>query len=39
MIYFKGNKKQLRAFLNYLVLHWGKDTRVKDIPNVVCTGS
>jgi hypothetical protein len=36
MIYFSGKPKQLRAFLEYLVLHWGEKALVKDIPFVTC---
>ena len=36
MISFCGKKKQLKALMQYLILRYGRDARVKDIPRVVC---
>lgn len=35
-IKFVGTAKQLRAFLEYLQLHWGRDRRIVDIPCYYC---
>lgn len=36
MVYFCGNKKQLAEFLRYMVERYGRDTRVADLPTIMC---
>jgi len=36
MIRFCGNKKQLKALMQFLQERYGRDARLVDIPRVVC---